>query len=318
MNQLAHVQQPVYTLTVLSGVEKGVIYQLVAGRVTIGRGSENNIIIKDDPKISRNHAVIKVTASSVEISDVSDRNKILVGDEEVTSRALQPGDLFQLGNTKFQFKTLAQKAELDIFSTSNLGGGIAATPKSSNKTKRQSQNAQSKMNFYIIVGVVAILFAWLLNSNVTNKAPAKLRTADDAQLDIDANKKIVESINSDREKSGENSRQYNEAQTNFIKGFRDYRKGQYDRAIESFQACLSLFTTHPQCQRYLRLAEKKYHELIQYHMVLANKYRAQNQFAACRSSYRNAMVMIKNPADKIYIEAKSGYDACKALEGDRF
>jgi hypothetical protein len=53
-------------------------------------------------------------------------------------------------------------------------------------------------------------------------------------------------------------------------------------------------------------------------MVLGNKYRAQNQFSACMSAYRNVMVMVRNTTDKTYIEAKSGYETCELLSGERY
>ncbi|MCB0350054.1 MAG: FHA domain-containing protein [Bdellovibrionales bacterium] len=306
MSSIAPLPQSSYAITILSGADKGVTYQLVAGQVSIGRNPDNTIVVSDDPKISRNHAVIVVGSHGAQISDVSGKNKVLVGSDEVTSRMLNPGDIIQLGETRFLFKNIAQLA--DAPKPESLG---------LNPSRRRNR-PKSKMNFYILVGVIAVLFAWLLSSSVNKPAAVKLRTDSDAEMDINSNKEIVEAIQLANARDGRNSSQYKEAQPNFIKGFRDYRKGQYDRAIESFQACLSLFPSHPQCQRYLRLAEKKFHELLQYHMVLANKYKAQNQFAACKASYRNAMVMIKNPSDKIYIEAKSGHDACRALEGDRF
>lgn len=306
MRQLAQPQTSTFALIVLNGAEKGVTYRLSTGKITIGRGSDNTISITDDQKISRHHAVINVLTNGVEITDVSDRNKVIVGQETVTSRKLRSGDIIHLGNTKFQFKEIVQTNDLELVEeSSNI--------KMPSRSKKQKSG---KLTFYILILVVVAIFGWLLTSSKNQPASVKIRTDDDFQANIDSNKKIIATANLEKARML-NSSQF-EAQTNFIKGFRDYRKGQYDRAIESFQACLSLFSTHPQCQRYLRLAEKKFYELIQYHMVLANKYRAQNQFSACKASYRNAMLMIKNPSDKIYIEAKSGHDTCQALEEGRF
>jgi pSer/pThr/pTyr-binding forkhead associated (FHA) protein len=324
-NQLARSPQADYALTVLNGPDKGATYKLVAGRVTLGRGSDNDIVVKDDPKISRNHAIITVTPRGVEISDVSDRNKVILNGEEVTSRLIPPGAVIQLGETKFQFKILSQPsggASLDVIQ----GGGISSAPYGSQSLgaspspRRSSRRSQSggKTNFYILVAVIGILFAWLLSSNGPKNKAVDIRSDEDVASDISASRKVVEDAEAERQKLGLNSRQYEEAQPNFVKGFRDYRKGQYERAIESFQACLSLFPAHVQCQRYLSLTQKKFSELIQYHMVLANRYRAQNQYTACKSEYRNAMVMLRNPEDKTYVEAKAGFDACETLEGERY
>jgi pSer/pThr/pTyr-binding forkhead associated (FHA) protein len=321
MKSLAQIPLSDFALVILSGSERGTSYRLIAGRVSIGRGSENDISIKDDPKISRNHAVIQVTPHGIEISDVSDRNKVVVNGEEVTSRVLIPGALIQLGDTKFQLKQLPSSAatkELAAQNTQSMDlydrmDAPARRPSGSRRPRQKKSNS-----FYFIVAIIALVFIWLLTSNTKKTVSPNLRTQQDVELTIQGNNKLIESLQAERDRQGLGNRQYEEAQPNFVKGFRDYRKGQYDRAIESLQACLSLYPEHPQCQRYLKLAQKKFSELIQYHMVLGNKYRAQNQFSACMSAYRNAMVMIKNTTDKTYLEAKSGHEACELLSGERY
>jgi pSer/pThr/pTyr-binding forkhead associated (FHA) protein len=309
VRQLAQAPQPGLSIIILNGPEKGTSYKLVAGRITIGRGNDNNIVVKDDNKMSRQHAVVIVTAAGVEVTDISDNNPMLISGRPTKKQLLSPGNIFQLGHTKFQFKQASQTNSLQSFD-----GGRPQTDRPS----RSRRLPQKKTGFYFTVAAVILIFFWLLSSNSPMKKNVDLRTSINADESIDENKKIVEVAEANRLKEGTNSIQYQEAQTNYIKGFRDFRKGQYDRAVESFQACLSLFPKHVQCQRYLRLSQKKFSELVQYHMVLANKYRAQNQFSACKSSYRNVMFMLKYPGDKTYQEAKAGYDACDALEGERF
>lgn len=300
MNSLAPTPQISYTICALSGPEKGAVYKLVAGRVTLGRGSNNDICIKDDSRMSRNHAVITIKNNKVEVSDVSDHNKILINGTETKSCEIEPGTIIQLGDTKFQLRV----GELTSISP-NL--------------RFKSRNTKaSKLNFYILIGAVTVFFIWLFSSTVKQTEPTQIKDDRVFQTELDANRKIIEQTEVERKRSGVDTKQYEEAQPLYVKGFRDYRKGQYERAIESFQACLSLFPNHIQCQRSLRLSLKKFSELVQYHMILANKYRSQNQFAACMSSYRNVMVMMKNPNDKIYLEAKTGYDVCHALQGDRY
>lgn len=321
MRSLAATPQPEFTLVLTSGPEKGSIYKLVASQVRIGRGSDNDISIQHDPKLSRHHAVLLITPEGYQISDVSERNKIFVDGREVRSTILKSGSQIQLGETTFQFQVLwpSQPASL-VSSPSSSPQELSrkkGDPLSSARSSRRKPK-EKKVTFYILIGIVATIFIWLLNSNAPKKESSPLRSEEDIEQNIDANKKIIESAEAEKKRLGLDSRQYLEAQPNFVKGFRDYRKGQYERAAESFQACLALFPKHAQCQRYFQLSKKKLSELIQYHMVLAGKYRSQNQFAACKSSYRNVMVMVKNPNDKIYQEAKAGYEVCETLEGDRF
>ncbi|OFZ10853.1 MAG: hypothetical protein A2Z20_03850 [Bdellovibrionales bacterium RBG_16_40_8] len=306
MKPLVQMTAPELFLVALNGASKGDTYKLVAGRVTIGRGQENDISLRDDVKVSRNHAVITITNRGAEISDVSDKNKVIVNGEQVTTAFLAPGAIIQLGETKLQFKINSTSQAR----TNNQLGRAGPT-----SIKKASGN---RARFYTIVGIVALIFVWLLNTTTDKKPEIPLRTEEAFKIDINANKKIVADSKAEKQQLGHNTKQYEEAQPNFVRGFRDYRKGQYDRAIEYFQACLSLFPNHIQCKRYLVLSQKKFSELVQYHMVLANKYKSQNQFNACMAAYRNVMIMVKNPNDKIWTEAKAGYDACQALAGERF
>ncbi len=340
MSNLAKIASTEYSLQVLSGPEKGSAFKLVSGRITIGRGSENTIILKDDPKISRNHAILIVTATGVQISDVSDRNKILVNGQEVTNMALPSGAIVQLGETKFRFN--ASTAEPDH--TVNLapdsqaginvitgGSNIAPAAAPDNKvsdflgrggemgapsSRRRRTSKSGSGVFYIVAALVGIIFVWLLTSK-PNSAIDATKTNDDSTVAMSANDKSVEAMKAERERAGFNSQQYKDAQQNFVKGFRDYSNGQYRSAIDAFQACRSLFPQHEQCKRYFELSRKKYEELYQYHMIMGGKYKDQNQFKSCMAEYRNVMVMVEKD-QKIYQEAFSGFKFCEAQTGDKY
>ena len=129
---------------------------------------------------------------------------------------------------------------------------------------------------------------------------------------------MKEAAQKEMSKEKENVISYQQAQETYIKAFRDYRKGQYERALEQFQACLSLAPQHALCNRYLRLSQRKFNELIQQQMILGRKYRDQNQFKACLASYRNVMVMIKDSQNVTYKEAKTNYDYCHYMVEGRY
>ena len=93
---------------------------------------------------------------------------------------------------------------------------------------------------------------------------------------------------------------------------------QFERALEAFQACLALDPNHVLCNRYMRLSQRKFNEMIQYYVLLGRKYRDQNQFASCRSAFRNVMVMVKDANNETYKLAKANYEACNAFVEGRF
>jgi pSer/pThr/pTyr-binding forkhead associated (FHA) protein len=84
-------------LIVLSGSEAGRRLE-VEGEHTIGR--EDQEFTLSDPEISRRHAVIRVTATGVEIEDAGSSNGTFVnGDRIAGNTELADGDVLRLGQT---------------------------------------------------------------------------------------------------------------------------------------------------------------------------------------------------------------------------
>lgn len=343
MSQPAFKPSFQYTLTVLTGAEKGTVYRLMSKTATIGRGTDNDIVISSDPKSSRKHASISFTDNGVEIFDDSQKNKIYV-DKKLTKRAtLNNNAIIQLGDTQFQFKVLTNQSMVPSQSFANqknglltpalppqnsvlseapqeqnkLGhvGGIDAAPQSHRNKARKG----NKLFFYSLVTILGV-FGYLLLSD-TKKASdenTRIRTELEIEKDIKEAKRKSDALRKQNEKSGKNTQQYKQAQSNFVQGFRDYRKGQFERSIVSFRACLALFPAHSLCKRYEMLARKKFNELIQYEMNLGKQYLDQNQFQACKAAFKNVIVMVKDPNNIIYKEAMKNFELCQQNTEGRF
>ena len=305
------------TLTVMSGAGRGTVYRVVSSKVTLGRGAENDIVINDDPKCSRNHAEIVFGVQGFEIRDLTDRNVILVDGQECKTAPLRDRSTFTLGNTQFK---LSIKQSNNLPALHQAGAPMIHGGHSPSGMPRQnSRSAKGSSPMKLIVGVVAIAVMYLVFSGDPNKNDSSKTDllADQEFKAAESVKKIADERHRPKSVSP-NDVGYNQAQQAFVEGFRDYRKGQFERALSSFQACLSLYPSHTLCTRYMRLTQRRFDELIQYHVVLGSKYRDQNQFGACASSFRNVMVMVKDQGNKRYQEAKANYEACQAHIEERF
>ncbi len=305
------------TLTVMSGPSRGTAYRLVSSRVKLGRGSDNDIVIDNDPKCSRHHAEIVATPRGVEIRDVTDRNQILVDGQECKAAFLNDGSVFTLGDTQFRFSVKAQVPALAHDQMQPTGGWHQqqeAKPGGGQKRPKKKPAGPK-----VILAVVGAFVAWMFLSDAPKKSDKALTADEQVEAEMKTAQEIKSAAEQRRPKDPTQSQVgYVQAQQAFVSGFRDYRKGQFERAMESFQACVSLAPNHDLCNRYLRLTQRRFDELVQYHMVLGRKYRDQNQFSACRSAFRNVMVMVKDPSSKRYKEAKANYDACNAQLEERF
>ena len=118
--------------------------------------------------------------------------------------------------------------------------------------------------------------------------------------------------------NGQTEKQFESAQSYYIKGFRDYRQGQYSRAIMSFQAALSFDPNHILSRKYLNQSIKKHSEFVQFSLEQARRYRQKNNYRLCRSAAKQVMTLRRDQNDPQYKDAKNLFDECDTLSRGRF
>ena len=94
--------QVLFQLKATSGPYAGREFSFDVERMTIGRGPENNLVLAHDPKVSRSHAEMVMSNRELRISNVSEKNFILVNGDLVAMANLQSGDKIQIGDNIFE------------------------------------------------------------------------------------------------------------------------------------------------------------------------------------------------------------------------
>lgn len=89
-------------LKVLKGPHEGQSFHLAKSSFTLGRGPENEVVLINDPQISRQHARLQVVGQDIEIINLSKKNKVMVGSEEIQKWKLINDSTFILGDTEIQ------------------------------------------------------------------------------------------------------------------------------------------------------------------------------------------------------------------------
>ncbi|MCM2354555.1 MAG: FHA domain-containing protein [Pseudobdellovibrio sp.] len=89
-------------LKVLKGPHEGQSFHLAKSSFTVGRGPENEVVLINDPQISRQHARLQVVGQDIEIINLSKKNKVMVGSEEIQKWKLINDSTFMLGDTEIQ------------------------------------------------------------------------------------------------------------------------------------------------------------------------------------------------------------------------
>lgn len=89
-------------LTVIKGPHLGQVFQLNKESITIGRSSENGVVLMNDPQISRSHAQVAVINNEVEVLNLSQKNALIVEGNSVQRWKLVNNSTFTIGDSEIR------------------------------------------------------------------------------------------------------------------------------------------------------------------------------------------------------------------------
>ncbi|MGZ3742238.1 MAG: FHA domain-containing protein [Pseudobdellovibrionaceae bacterium] len=339
-----------YKIKIQRGPLAGQSYSFEKAVVQIGRSAENDLILSNDLHASRNHAEIRWDGTDLQIVNISSKNFLAVNGSQVESAKLESGAIVVVGDTEFyidldsssgneliepktkvHFPDTPEKSEspgpvlvpptpiLQQTSPSPIDMKAFANPPPSKARPQRAprmggSSSNSKVKFYAVVAIIGVMFIWLMTSKVAKKKELSIRSAEQIENDLEVSREEVKEFEVRKEKL--DNVQFRKAQENYIRGFRDYKQGNFGRAKESFQVVLNLDPENELATRYYQLAKLKFDELAKFHMLQGNRYREKKNWRMCKASYFNVMTMVNNNQDPLYKEARQYYDQCSlALEG---
>lgn len=407
---------------ITAGPHMNEVFVINKDSFSVGRGAENDIILINDPKLSRNHIKASLKGADLHIENLSTRNPIMYKDKTENNVDLKPHDRIRMGDTEMELQWNATSLEKTLMATEvsyqltvatstsqsdgptvvkpdfsaltqvvgvtpksfpalvtqqsppssslkalhpltdknnftpnastphqggaiytptpNKAGAAASTNKavkssgnqknypaaSKNKYSQHSYSAKSSSsNKGLIIGLCAIGLFVLVISLGGDKKPKKiapLKDTNQISAELTKSNQVVDDYVKEKKllEDGRMDRIYESAQSYYIKGFRDYRQGQYSRAIVSFQAALSFDPGHVLSKKYLLQSVKKHSEVVQFNLDQAKRYREKSNYRLCKSSAKQVIVMAlrKDQTDPMYKEGKKIFDECDILSKGRF
>ena len=87
-----------FRLRIIQGTAKGSELPLTATKMSLGRESQNDLMIADS-QLSRVHAHLVIQNDSILIKDNDSRNGVYVNNERVKEKLLRPGDQIGIGRS---------------------------------------------------------------------------------------------------------------------------------------------------------------------------------------------------------------------------
>lgn len=316
-------------MSVTSGPGAGHEFLFEKNVISVGRGPENDLVLASDVKVSRKHFEIRIQNGIVRTVNLNERNALAVDGEIVSEKELRPGAILRFGDSEVIVNFEAPKALSPVRSASHQApqapvksGSTPQTyqpPRSSaespahfeSRPAELSSSGFNRFHLYVLVALVLGVAGYLAQETAKKRAHVKLRDSAAIQTAIQGSQEATEKLITESEKRGEETIQYKTAQEQYLRGFRDYRLGQYGRAIESFRAALSFYPQHALAQKYLNLSKKRFDEMVQWNMIQGRRYYGVQNYRLCMSYYATVIKMKKEDADPVRREALQYYQECE-------
>lgn len=316
-----------FEIEVVKGPHQGLKLSFQKEAISIGRGIDNDVVLSEDLRISRQHVEVIQSHGQFKFKNVNTKNYTLYNGAKLESGPLSSKDVLTVGESEVVFRQVLtpaltqnntlltsaamqrpklqpsqnppqQKAGLYV-------AGAASQQQNSRPHHHQvppnfrqgagpGQNDQNgKLRFYLILAAVAMgLYFFVFQGSGGAKKQKKIRGGEEIELAVQQSEENIKNL---EERLGERNTVTNKrAEENFVKGFRDYQKGQYLRSREYFQIVLNLSPDHVEARKYYELSKIKFDKQIDYNFIEGLKNKDKKNYRMCRSHFSQVLILIQN------------------------
>lgn len=282
---LKHFESPkeagvYHRLVCLTGSSKGESYILKGNRVVIGRGEKVDIKI-NDTKASREHVELTKAGDIWFATDLGSQNGIVVNDKKVTQQELIEGDKIIVGQTVFKFvKVEVAKKKEEEYAEEEKG---------------------SKKNIVPIALMAGLILYLVLGTDEAPVAPSSKK----------AQQNVVEDVSSEylaqlkKRQANENKELKEKLNVIYQRGLREFREGNYYRAIHEFNLALIIAPGDSYAEYHLRKTKETLDKTIESFTVGAQRDEGALKFQSAIVSYCSIIRLLYTvPEDPRYKNAE--------------
>jgi pSer/pThr/pTyr-binding forkhead associated (FHA) protein len=290
-----------YRLVCLTGTAKGESYILSGNRIIIGRGDKTDIKL-NDTKASREHVEITRVGGQWIATDLGSQNGIVVNEKKVTQAQLNEGDKIIIGQTVLKFA----KVEVSAKNKSNKDNSEVSDSSGSGK--------KSLIPLIAIAGVAIYLVLSSDESTTQQNSKSKNNSGSNYQ---DVSSDYLAQLQ--KRQASEDKAVKEKLNAIYQRGLREFREGNYFRAIAEFNLALMISPGDPYAEFHLRKTKEKLDKSIEELTIRAQRDEGALKFNSAIVSYcsiirllytvpederyKNAETMIKGLEQKMGLEA---------------
>ena len=317
-----------YRLLCMTGPNKGNVYYLTGKRVVIGRGETADIQIVDT-KISREHGELSFSENAYTITDLGAQNGIIVNDHKIKQKKLNDGEKIVIGQTVFKYNVINVTQSLEMMiAEATPDSALAKEIKKGVKVKVPPKNARNEVeeNFkidkplnnqatskskFLIFGIIliAVVFILLGEGDKPVTKPKPVKTSNPTDLEIFNESIVVKTTVDDPETK-------KKLEALIHSGRREFREGNYFRAMEEFRLALLLSPNNGQASFYLSKSKQRLDDEIKKNFEKGAQEQDAKKYQSAVVSFCSVVQLIKEyPDDERYKTAMTNLSAIESALG---
>ncbi len=231
-----------YRLLCMTGEHKGTSYYLKENRALLGRSEEADVLLVD-VKASREHAELTKFKDTYIVTDLGSQNGIIVNDLKVAQHTLTNGDKLIIGQTVFRFDILEVKDLIAEIKNNPLG----KPSKAESEKAEAAVTPKKKPSRLIMIGVAAVFVIFMMLDD-GGKQPATKKEDSDKKVQDITDSYTAQLL---KKKEVEDKDLQKKLDSIIQRGQREYREGNFFRAIEEFNLALVLNPNNGRAAFYL-------------------------------------------------------------------
>jgi pSer/pThr/pTyr-binding forkhead associated (FHA) protein len=287
-----------YRLLCMTGKNKGLSYFINSKRIVMGRSDKADVQVLDG-KSSREHAELALVGDQYVLTDLGSQNGVIVNDLKVSQHRLADNDKIIIGQTVYKYNQIeVKKAELPAVVDDNEIEEFEEEEEE--KTKKGKKKPKKKKNNMVIILVAVLAVVFLLPED--NDSGSNQKRKGTALGSVQREKIAL----SDPRNNDVQDKDVRDKLRAFIhRGQREYREGNYFRAIEQFELALILVPNHVDASFYLRKTRESLKEYLKSIKDKAQQDQDALKYTSALNQYCAIISFLQDyPEDERYKEAE--------------
>lgn len=285
-----------YRLLCMTGKNKGFSYFINSKRIVMGRSEKADVQVLDG-KSSREHAELALVGDQYVLTDLGSQNGVIVNDLKVSQHRLVDNDKIIIGQTVYKYNQIEVKKDLPAVVDESELEEYEEEEEEEEAPKKSSKKKGEKKNNRIILYLAALAILFLLLEEESPSVKPGVRAPLKSQDEIP----VPDAIGRDE---GDLDPEIKTKLEAFIhRGQREYREGNYYRAIEQFELALILVPNHVNASFYLRKTKEAAKQHIKKIQIKARQEMDGLKYTSALNQYCAIINFYKDAGDKDKIDA---------------